>query len=434
MSGKRIDENRPKVTLNTMTIHRFRRVTPDTELQFRPGMNVLIGKNATGKTALLRLISMALRTDFEEVGQEPFELAYELTCGEATVAVEIKNERREVRKGILVRSRKTVWVPSARAVARYRDTGKEATVELREGVVFFKGLGEEDKVRAGGRSPWWDVQCAVQEFLAAGVLDPKQREDQRDDALDAVADDLEETWEDRVRFDEALEFYRLILGEDNEYEDKAECLLPAWRSFLPAGLYREIRKKFGSRGESSLTLTSERLPFLAVAVQVLGFAKARVRAEVVEVDDQNRKRVGNLRFWFDTKDGRVLREDHLSFGQKRMFALVYYLHLNPDVAIVDEPTNGLHHEWIAYLVEQLGKRQTFVATQHPLLLDFLTFESAAEVRSTFVQCRSEPGGEDKKEETWHWSSMTEEDAQRFHDAYVTGVQFVSEILAAKGLW
>ncbi len=115
-----------------------------------------------------------------------------------------------------------------------------------------------------------------------------------------------------------------------------------------------------------------------------------------------------------------------------MFALLYYLSLNADVAIIDEPTNRLHHAWIEKVLEELSSRQSFVATQSPLWIDYLAFQSAKDVRETFIQCTNVPvtgGGH-----TWRWASLGEDDARRFFAAYEQGVQYVSEILMAKGLW
>ena len=62
--------------LKRLKIVKFRDVRPGTELHFSDGWNVLVGHNATGKTTLLNLISMALRGDFSALHEEPFELEY----------------------------------------------------------------------------------------------------------------------------------------------------------------------------------------------------------------------------------------------------------------------------------------------------------------------------------------------------------------------
>lgn len=48
--------------LTKLTINKFRNVKPTT-LEFRPGINVVLGKNAAGKTTLLRLLATVTGAD-----------------------------------------------------------------------------------------------------------------------------------------------------------------------------------------------------------------------------------------------------------------------------------------------------------------------------------------------------------------------------------
>ncbi|MBN8229891.1 AAA family ATPase [Corallococcus macrosporus] len=62
-------------TLTRLTIEKFRNVAPTT-LEFRPGINVLLGRNATGKTTLLRLLSMLLDVPGEPLQDEPLSASW----------------------------------------------------------------------------------------------------------------------------------------------------------------------------------------------------------------------------------------------------------------------------------------------------------------------------------------------------------------------
>jgi recombinational DNA repair ATPase RecF len=57
------------VKLESLTIHSFRNVEPETKLVFDDGYNVLLGQNGTGKTTLLELVAMALPTRLHPLGQ-----------------------------------------------------------------------------------------------------------------------------------------------------------------------------------------------------------------------------------------------------------------------------------------------------------------------------------------------------------------------------
>ena len=141
---------------------------------------------------------------------------------------------------------------------------------------------------------------------------------------------------------------------------------------------------------------------------------------------------GNLTFMLHRGDGSVVPHTLLSYGQKRALAFLYYLAVNQRTVIADELVDGLHHTWIVDAIEAIGDRQAFLASQNPLLLDYLEFDSATKVRQSFVQCRLEK--DKKKGERMIWSNMSEYDAARFFDAYQVGLQHVSEILRTKGLW
>jgi hypothetical protein len=142
-------------------------------------------------------------------------------------------------------------------------------------------------------------------------------------------------------------------------------------------------------------------------------------------------RFGDFRFMFEAHDGSVIRHDDLSYGQKRLLAFYYYLAASPITVIADELVDGLHHLWIDTAITAIGDRQAFLASQSPLLLDHLEFDSAEQVASTFITCRTDRVGDDKR---MSWSNMSAHDAERFFRAYQVDVQHVSEILLSKGLW
>src|SRR5277367_5401685 len=80
--------------LRRLKIEKFRSVAKYAELSFSDGINVLLGQNGTGKTTLLELISMVVRSDFSTLAKEEFALEYELSVDEReSIVVVVKNER-----------------------------------------------------------------------------------------------------------------------------------------------------------------------------------------------------------------------------------------------------------------------------------------------------------------------------------------------------
>jgi energy-coupling factor transporter ATP-binding protein EcfA2 len=85
------------VRLKRLKIDKYRNVAPGTELVFNDGFNVLLGKNGTGKTTLLRLIAMVVTGTFRHLKDDDFGLEYELAVPGLRVIVALRNEPRRER-------------------------------------------------------------------------------------------------------------------------------------------------------------------------------------------------------------------------------------------------------------------------------------------------------------------------------------------------
>jgi energy-coupling factor transporter ATP-binding protein EcfA2 len=76
--------------LKRLTIRKFPRVKPGTELVFNEGTNVLLGINGSGKTTLLKLLSMVCSGTFAGLERVDFHLGYEFEHDGITYAAELK--------------------------------------------------------------------------------------------------------------------------------------------------------------------------------------------------------------------------------------------------------------------------------------------------------------------------------------------------------
>jgi len=90
------------VRLTRLRIDRFRNVKPGTDLRFGPTFNVLLGKNATGKSTLLDLIAAVTNDDLSPYAKEAagFDLTWWLEKGEDKV--EVRAVRTPARSGTLL--------------------------------------------------------------------------------------------------------------------------------------------------------------------------------------------------------------------------------------------------------------------------------------------------------------------------------------------
>lgn len=176
----------------------------------------------------------------------------------------------------------------------------------------------------------------------------------------------------------------------------------------------------------------------------LGFVSGEVHPRVLKRSEEGQK-VSTFYHGFDClfrrADGSLISHELLSFGQKRLFSFLWYLaarqgHPNgwwPRLPVVaDELLNGLHHDWIEVCFDRLRDCQSFLATQHPFLLDHIPIESADAARTSFVRCSLGTGPDGREQMVWR--NFTEDEAERFFTAYQTGIQQVSEVLRTEGLW
>jgi energy-coupling factor transporter ATP-binding protein EcfA2 len=427
-----------KATLRWLKVHRFRNVAP-CELRFSPTYNVLLGLNGTGKTTLLELISAALRFNFAKMKKEPFFIEYELGLGDGTIRASVRNE--QVRTGhpagggdevaSLTRTEPS-YKPSAEVVLFNAAEKEELRVRADEsGVEVDHGTRESRNLRAEDLyGPRFLVHLAVDNILSGGHAYEK--------ILGAV-----DIWRNIRRFDEALGSLRVVTGTSTKaiIDKKADEV--SWRHEhgsgpIPGSVLKEAERQsrgWGTSSEPSFTMTQEHVDFLSQVARMLGFRRVELRLTHLKTDVNDAVGTsyyyGDFRFMLQRDDGSVIPHTLLSYGQKRALSLLYYLAVNERTVIADELVDGLHHAWIVDAIEAIGDRQAFLASQNPLLLDYLEFRSADEVRRGFIQCRLE---KHKKGERMVWSNMSEYDAARFFEAYQVGLQHVSEILRTKGLW
>lgn len=404
--------------LRRLKIEKFRSLARGAELSFSDGINVLLGQNGTGKTTLLELISMVVRSDFSALAKEEFAVEYELAAPEGkSVIVVVRNERTDAAQSTMPLGLRTreVFRSSAEVLAS-SDRRLLASHDTEHGLV----MGDRALAPSGGA-----VSCLDPSFLML--------------IIGAVGGGGMSLLLARSahRFDESLDLFRratggsdlvgtiLVTGQRQLQANSFEWLL------VPNTLLELLKTSYDPK-KSDYAFTDKELDFLATLKSLMGFSSSELRVDVTEQDpDKESIHIGNLLFRFWWPDGTFITHDRLSYGQKRLLTFFYYLASNPDIVIADELVNGLHHRWITASIDALGQRQAFLTSQNPLLLDYIPITSADEARKSFVLCRGEPR---EGRPGWIWENMTEDDAQELFSAYEVGIEHVSEILQSRGLW
>ena len=428
--------------LRRLKINKFRAVKPGTELVFHDGFNVLLGRNGTGKTTLLELISMALRLDFSSIRDEDFDIEVEAdeilegTSNSVVVQVGTRLDDTDFAAHMPGQRQRIPWVEATIRVGsetyRYEEDGSSSRL-----------LKNETLVQSGtwfgewGRQLLWSACRNIAESAHAGSQ-----------AAPPIWGSVYRGSGSAIRHDESLETFKEDILSKLEIplffrQSTAEVMLfdegfplRVYLSFVPVSLTKQVRRGFTNVPDAAaLTFSSDVLPFLDEFIRLCGFESAGLELSLLgksQVDDNGDITVvmfGGPRFLFTRKGGRTtIRHELLSYGQKRLLSLLYYLEASPHHLVADEMVNGLHHEWIEEIMQRIGDRQTFLSSQNPLLLDYMEFDSVDQVSRSFVLCELD------ELDRLVWRNMSAEEAASFYSAYEVGIQHVGEILRTKGLW
>ena len=379
--------------LSHFEVRSFRNVRP-TKLEFRPGLNVVLGKNAAGKTSLLNLLEESLTVFASGVEEE------------RSVSFGLVDESARLGRSI-VRSRSKQIDPRGLPVFSNRDGFDIEIGQLRTTAEIGDGemkIGAETK------------QVGEGSFLALLTALKKYA---NEDLFRFVKMVLTHT----ARLDESLEYFDRLLGF---WQTRVGTEV---KNSLAVGRPRSLEKFEVSLGDSGPFFV---VKFLDKAARVMGYDSAEARVDVATKTTGSvvETQFSNLRFAFRSGADQFFHSS-LSYGEKRLLAFLAMSDAS-EIVIVDELINGLHHEWIEACLSEIGERQAFLTSQNPLLLDYLEFESAEDVRRGFVLCSREKTEAGATEIVWR--NPTADEAKEFFAAYETGLQSVSEILISKGFW
>jgi hypothetical protein len=426
--------------LTKLKIHRFRGVAPGTEIVFSPTLNLVLGRNGTGRTTLLDLISIVLGSDFSGLIQEEFSLEYELTFPGMEIHVAARNERRsaagpggassdaallplhsdEAAADLEPRIEATLRldVPSSRLVLRADASGLFCEVDGQPGYARPMHWSVLD------RSVWTLLFMAAQ-YLGREVKE-RLKELLRRTFLLAPS-----------RFDEALGMFDQIGNIRYAMEMRDDEVFPLGLMALPTWMPGWLRERVERKPPADVIefRHDELTPnFLARFIALAGFAAGRLRVEVLEkrtYENGGRLGFGQFGFRFTRRDGTELTQAQLGHGQKRLLSFLYYLDVNEDFVIADELANGLHPRWVEACLREVGARQSFLTSQNPLLFEHASFGSAAGVCSSLILCEAGLHG---GREWLVWSNPASETAEALYAAHRMGTHPLGELLRAHGLW
>lgn len=422
--------------LKRLTIHKFPRVKPGTELVFNEGSNVLLGINGSGKTTLLKLLSQVCSGVFAGLERVDFHLAYEFEHAGITYSADLRYQAPE--SAPLPWTEDTLLGPAA-APRASRASAKMVIQKPNEEPILFASEDRNAHVSQGPRRSELGALPSFFEYSfisgsTLAIFNSAQIHVASIDGLFAV------DGRPIARFDESTQWLQDSLRQgDFEIYGIVPHPRGSAGTRTPSSVRQGALAQFGKASpKGAITLGHEELEFLAQTVEALGYLGASMHLDLVRFTPAPEDRpepatynYGRYEFRFVKRDGSRLSPGELSFGQQRLFSFLYYAAMHPHIVIADELTNGMHHSMIERCLEVVKGRQAFFATQNPLLLDNLEFTDVEEVRRTFILCSNvEMDGE----EQMVWRNMTAEEAENFYRDYKVGISHVNDILRSWGLW
>lgn len=405
--------------LKRLKLHRFRYIKPGTELMFTERFNVLLGRNGTGKTTLLDLISMVLRSNFSALRDEEFDVEYEFSHNRGTGFVRFENRVKPPPSPVpaVSTSRGKPYRHHPHVKVRLQRAADELELEIEGSAARWRqdhGAWEDKDVEEDVyQVPWLD--------LLAGWP--------TDNSVEAY------------RFDESLEVFESITSSDDgrmpkpgrapliHLETRADERMMRL-TFVPM-LYTPMLPGPGQPSAKIELPPHSSLARFPALIDVKDMSMSLAVEGSRQEPDGLWWTFGRAEFLFSRARGVVFNHNALSYGQKRLLAFLYYLDANSAFVVADDLVNGMHHEWIRASLDEIGDRQAFLTSQNPLLLDYLPLESAEQIQKTFIQCRIEVVGD---EPHVVWSNLATEDATELFADYKVGIQPIGEILRARGLW
>lgn len=428
--------------LEWLEVLEFRHVTPGARMEFADGVNVIMGRNGTGKTNLLKLLGALTRWDVSALEKERFHVRYGAKAGELRLEVELKNvpPRPRFRAGMMegmVEETGEDWF--AKVILRTLE-GNEIFQEYSPYMARLILPGSKVYDRRAERG----LQKAVVNAIFILVTEEESIVSTKGGIqLDGPPPISELVGaRGRGRIDEGLEqFYLMNEGGAGDGTcprgvfvhwliDKYLGRLDTIGGDFPIDLLKWIRN-VPPEDDLVEAEVADIIPALADAAQTLGLAKLRflIRRTERKVDGEfTSDTMKGITFKAILPNGAEFDHDKLSFGQKRMLTFLWYAAANEHgPIIVDELANGLHHAWIQKCFEVIGDRQAFLSTQNPLILDFLDFTSAEHTARSMVRCEVGERG-------WRWGNLNAEEAERLYRACQANFMHVSEILRSEGLW
>ena len=445
------------IRLRRAHLRRFRGLAPDTVLEFGDAEVFLLGRNGTGKSTLLRLLSALVHLDLKGL----VELDPGVDVAWTLEGPGLEPDRRTELELRLRASPAEALFASGVAYAAEADVGLELAPEvaldgeLREGPPGGMERGftfrvdtqgdvalhvhpEQEEPPAGRRAligRAGPLHPDVLEMIGAAAhrAGSAPRVPQLVRGRSTLLNEITRRCRPRggaggvaPPMDEGLAAFHQIAGAGGA---SGVSLHPVG-TVARAGVPRELAAAIAAAGGAPPDQAA--LPLNRALADALGASAIDFLPRLFQRDADETTTWRGFDVLVTWPDGSRHRHDQLSFGQKRLIAHHWMAALEPELPyFADELTNGLHADWVDQIGAQLEGRQSFHALQNPLLLDMLGPREVDAIQRGLVLCEVRLDGERR---VWTWRNPTAEEAEGVKRSRDAGFQQLSEVLRGRGLW
>jgi len=415
------------------------------KLTFSDGINLLVGKNGSGKTRLLELINSCLSFNFSRYNDNPLLLNYSLFDeeGELILDVSYSHSLNSDKKGKEIDQLATVYIPSD-----IQNSAINCTIRLSNmKEEIFRAEVNDSRLHFMGFKTTFNLNLVNIDshnvFYKMIMMSYSKLHNHPQKDLVFLQDLFIFCTEKREFFYEENKYFDIFFGESialalpDDWDGSEELWPRSSNKLFSKELFNLIKHFNNSESIKSLAieLNAQNNKALHEASVLLNYNDLYIKLlepEKKTTDDTEVIYSWDLKqhsFKVVVDDETIIDYKELSYGEKRYILLMLYLASN-QIACMDEPIDGLHHSMIKGLILKLsdGKRQSFIANQSPVLFDYIEFDSESSAIDQIVVCKKD------KDKKLLFSNPSKLVASAFYQDYEDEFLQVSEILKNHELW
>lgn len=415
--------------LKRLKIHRYEEFVDVPWIEFSPHENLVLGINGAGKTRLLQLIRAVVSFNYEALLFQEFDVEFELTyltSLDPAVIVDAHGRVRSDTSPVNDMSELRTHRPQHPLVSR---------LELK--------TGERDAVltsdRTGTTLTYDGKADSVMAPPPAGYVIPwSHLFETEDPSLIAMWPGFDHFYvgEDARDFQSLSTAVRYLLGPKTlALPEDFGNLSYGWVTTLIETLtaHRD-RAREGLQFTATDVSPAARgrhnvrgLPPIGPLLAALDAESINLRPKVVQAAKSLDCRGFEVRVKFSS--GAEYSDDGLTFGQRRIIVMALMLLSNASYpALIDEIDNGLHPRFVEAALKLLSQRQSFLTSHNKLVIDYINYDSAEDIRRKIHICRRDASGRQTVD------TLSEAVAQEVYEKISVGIMHPSDVLRVEGLW